>query len=404
MRLISFLLLSLLAACSGRSSQVEDDLGAYNSLGGGRRDNDFSRFKPTAVTFLRPRSFKALSGGLLAPPLAVSWGRQALVLHDGAIALVQEDSLIWTYRFPPAEHPTAGLAADSTGLIYTVTTSGIVRAIDTSAKVRWESPVDAAADSSAITVYTTPLAFADGVIVGSSRGTIARLGSSGKQQWSSLRGAGITAMVAADRSIGVVAGLSHNEYGKSDTLLLLDPSNGTVRWAAPVAGARILSGPALVGDLIVVGAATRTQSGEHAPFVIAFTRDGKESWRTPLMVIPRGLAGDAEGNVYVSGSGVAREFAGGAVASFTSDGKPRWNALFESGIPASVAVGNRFIYFVSRREGKTGLFTYTTDGGFRAFISIDIFPDVLSQLSVSPFGAVQLCGLEQPVILEGDDS
>jgi len=398
------LLLALSAAsCGDRSSSVTDDLGALNALGGSSRSNDFSRFGGTSITNLRPVVFDRIDGGLLAPPLAVARDREILLAENRTIAEVMRDSLLWLYRFPEGEYPLPPVAADSAGTIYSVSTRGMLRALSTGGAERWNHPLVERPDTNAFIAYVPPLAMAEGVIVGASDGTLARYSESGEVVWRTRRGAAVGTPIAGSSAIGIVVALTHNDYSQTDTIAALDPLTGAERWSNALSGVRILTGPAIVGDLIVVGAASLQKDGRRTPLVVALTADGREAWRTPLLIMPHGLAGDPEGNVYVSGSGAGQEFAGGAVESFDHDGTSRWQATFESGIPAAVAVGEDYIYFVARRNGRTGLYTYTHDGTFNAFISISMFPDVLAQIVLSPFGDIVLAGLDRPVLLEGGD-
>ena len=203
--------------------------------------------------------------------------------------------------------------------------------------------------------------------------------------------------------IGLVVGLTHNSYDMADTLLLLDPATGTERWARPMQGGRIVAGPVIAGSLIVVGEATRGDDEHRAPFTTAFGRDGKQRWRVPLLLMPRGIAADNVGSVYVACSGAGQEANGGAIVSLDTTGKKRWDVSLESGIPAAPSLSTDWVYFVSRRDGRTGLFTYGRDGVFRNFLAINVLPDVHAQSTISSFGELILAALDQPTLLRGGE-
>ncbi len=69
--------------------------------------------------------------------------------------------------------------------------------------------------------------------------------------------------------------------------------------------------------------------------------------------------------------------------------------------PAPPAVSAKWIYFVSRRDGRTGLYTYGQDGSFFSFIDISVLPDVLGAAMITSYGEVTLAGLEDGVLLQG---
>jgi outer membrane protein assembly factor BamB len=393
---------ALLAGCGRGGGAPHDAFGAYNGAGGAGRNHDFSRHNPSPASVLSAIELKRLGGGFLAPPLELPFGRMAVIARgDSAtlLAVVFRDSIIWSYRFPPDQHPMPGLAADSAGTLYSVTSHGLLKAFSPEGKPLWEHPI-ASADSGGIVIPSPPLALAAGVVVGNSAGTLARFDRDGRLLWSVRRQASLADAFAADPGLGMALGATHNNYEIADTLLALDPASGATRWAAP-AGGRIVQGPALAGKLIVVGTATAGADERRTPSLAAFTWDGRAAWRAPLLLMPRGIASDAQGNIYVSCSGTGDKAAGGAMISFDQAGRRRWMVTFESGLPAPAAVSGEWIFFVSRRDGRTGLFTYGHDGVFHNFVSIDTFPDVIATPMISSFGELIMSGMDVPVMLRG---
>jgi outer membrane protein assembly factor BamB len=352
------------------------------------------------VSNLSPILFKGLNGGLVTPPLQLSNDQMVLLLQNGLLAGIRFDSVNWTRQLAP-QFP--GIAADSTGQIYTISIRGDLTALHPDGTIAWTAPLRLPADSAEIINYSWPLALPAGVVLGSTRGELRRIGGDGKTLWEVRRGGAIMQSIAADPGLGIVVGVTHNDYGLSDSLVLLDPASGIQRWSAAVEGERIISGPAILGDLLVVGVASAGENGSRTPYAVAFTPQGKQAWRSPVPVMPRGIAGDLDGNVYVAGSGVRRDFAGGAVVSFDRSGKERWRVTLQSGVPAAPVTSKEWVYFVSRQDERTGIFTYGRDGKFSAFVPISTLPDVLPQPVITPFGQVMLGGLGDPVLLRGTE-
>jgi outer membrane protein assembly factor BamB len=391
---------ALLASCGRGGGTAFDEFGAYNALGGAHRNNDFSRHNAGPASSLTQLDFKSLGGGLLAPPLELTAGRLAAIARgEGAtyLATLFRDSVLWRYRFPDDQHPMPGIAADSSGTLYVATSRGLLRAFSSEGKPLWEHPI--ASDSVARLVVPSPLlSLGDGVIAGTSTGTLACFGHDGKQRWSIHRDLSFADQFAADPALGLAISATHNSYETVDSLIVVDPITGAVRWSA-AAGGRIVQGPVIAGKLIVVGIAVTGPDDRHVPSVAAFTLEGKPAWRMPLLLMPRGIASDRDGNLYISASGTGEQAVGGALVSIDPAGHRRWGVTLESGIPEPAAIGGEWVYFVSRRNGRTGLFTYGRDGLFHDFISIDTYPDVLALPMVTSFGELILAGLDQASLL-----
>lgn len=393
----------VLAGCGPGAAPVHDAYGAYNTLGGSHRDNDFSGLASPPAENLVPMEFPSLSGGFLAPPLELPGGRMALLSRSDTattLAVILRDSILRRYRFPQGEYPFPMLAAD-TGLIYAITTRGELNAIDMEGTVRWKKPTFQGIAADRIVVPAAPLAFGDGVIAGNSAGGLMRFDRSGRQIWSVQRGASPGSFFAGDPAFGLVMGLTHNSYELTDSVSLLDPATGSARWTKPLPAGRLIYGPIIVGNLIVVGAASSDTNDLRVPYLAAFRSDGSVAWRYSLSLLPRGIAADAEGNIYASCAGTRENAMGGALVSVDSAGGKRWEVNFESGMPAPPLVSADYVYVVTRNQGRTGLFTYSRDGVYANFISIHLHPDVLATMTLSSGGEVFMAGVDQAVLLRG---
>lgn len=391
------------AGCGPGAAPAYDPYGAYNTLGGAHRDNDFSGLDPSPVENLTAMEFPALAGGFLAPPLELSGGRMALLARSDTattLAIVMRDSILRRYRFPQGEHPFPMLAAD-TGLIYTITTRGELNAIDMEGTVRWKQATFQGIAADRIVVPAAPLAFGDGVVVGNSAGGLMRFDRTGRQIWSVQRGASLGGFFAGDPTFGLVTGLTHNSYENTDSISLIDPVTGAARWTKPLPGGRLIYGPVIVGNLIVVGAAARDTNELRVPYLAAFKSDGSVAWRYPLLLLPRGIAADAQGNIYASCAGTGEMAMGGSLVSVDSAGGKRWEVNFESGMPAPPLVGASYIYVITRNQGRTGLFTYSRDGIYANFVSIHSHPDVLATMMLTSYGELFMAGMDVAVLLRG---
>lgn len=393
----------LFTACGGRNGTSADPFGAYNSQGGAARAGNYSGTTSAPASDVVPVEYRGLSGGLLGPPLELPLGRMAIIARSDTmttLAVVQRDSMLWRFRFAPDEHPMPGIAADSAGTLYVITTRGRLRAFSAEGKQLWEHATQPDTPG-AIVVPSTLLALGDGVVFGNSLGRVMRYDHTGREVWRLARGASTSGTPAADPTIGIALIVSNNSYDIADTLLVLDPATGRQRWARPLNAGRVARGPAIVGNHILLGTVLRDDDDHRLPRLTAFNAQGSPAWTVPLPLLPQGIACDAEANAYVSCAGAGTRQIGGAMASFDTNGKQRWLVTLQSGVPAAASVGKDWLYFISRRDGRTGLFTYRHDGTYYDFVSIDIVPDVHAQTMISSAGELTLAALDVPALLRG---
>ncbi|HVZ39342.1 MAG TPA: PQQ-binding-like beta-propeller repeat protein [Candidatus Kapabacteria bacterium] len=399
---LALIALTLLwSGCSGSGGPAFDAFNAYNLDGGAARACNFSDRKPGPAGMLRPFLYHNLHGGLLGPPLELPLACFGFVTRSDAgsvLSVARQDSLFWSFTAPAGEYFMPGIAADSAGRIYAITTRGHLFALTPEGtRLRdWQTQ-----DCPGGLVLPSPLlALGSGTVLGNSNGEVMRYDAEGRLLWKVRRGASASDAMAADPHIGLAVPISHNSFDLADTLLLLDPATGSQRWAQSPGG-RIVQGPVIVGNLLMVGVVAQRDSLHQIPSLVAFTPEGKPAWRMPLLLTPRGIAGDNEGNIYVSGSGTGDEASGGILESVDPTGRERWQVTLKSGIPAAPAVSNDWVFFISRRDGRTGLFTYGRDGHFQNFVAIDVLPDVHARLTISSLGELVLAALDQPAIIVG---
>lgn len=400
----SLLLLLPILGCGGNSGPATDGFNSVNPRGGAAGVSNFSSVETSPASSFSVGEL-ALPGGLRTPPLELK-DRRLAVIYGGddrnrpGVAILYNDSILWRYPFPPDQYPMSGLAADSSGTIYTVTGQGLLKALSPEGGLLWEHPVaEEDTPEEGFVIPTLPLAVGSGVIVGDSRGNLVRFKPDGRRLWQIRRGASVVDRLAADPVHGLVVGLTHNSYAEVDTLLLLDPLTGGERWGRPTDGARLIVPPVITPGHILIGLATADSSEHRRGSIAAFSFSGGPAWKAPVPLMPRGISCDNGGNSYISCSGVGAVVDGGGVISFDSLGHLRWQKLFGSAIAAPVVVSSSLIQFISRRDGRTGLFTYNHAGIFREFVSIDAIPDVLAEMTLLSYGQLLLAGLDKATLI-----
>ncbi len=382
----------MLAACGGGTS---DEPFANGVRGGGERDGNYSPAALPAISSFTEILFDSLDAGFLGSPLPISGNVAAAVAGKGQLVFIRHEQLARVYRFGPDEYPLPELACDSAARVYAVTTGRLLCAVDTAGNLLWKREIMKGAGE--FDLPTWPLVVPGGVVAGTTGGTLKRFDFGGRETWSLQAGAQLVRSVPFSPELGIALGITRNDYAGSDTLLLLDEA-GKEKWRAPLQGLRIEYGPIITGGHVVIGASGKDAAGKYTPVVLAFGPAGKELWRTPLKVLPLGIAGDDEGNLYVSGGG-GSGLAGGIISSFGPDGTLRWEIRLPESVPSMpVTAGDRFC-FVALRDQTLGLYSYNSAGQLIGFAPISSLTDIVPVPVLLPYGSVLLAGVDEPVLL-----
>lgn len=383
----------LLASCGGAGSSEPM---VNCARGGASRANSFADISLPSISSFSESRFDSSLSGFNGPPMAVAGDRFAIVAADRRLVLCRYDMPEWIYRFDEGEYPLPELACDSAGTIYTGTVNGMLCAVNDSGRLVWKKSLGDVAPGS-FDLPTWPLVVPGGVVAGTTDGTVRKFDFAGTEVWSLGRGADLVRSVAFDPDAGIAIGITHNDYSRSDTIVLLD-ENGREKWAAPLQHLRIEYGPILVKGRVVVGVAERDMNGKYTPFVLTLDGSGREAWRAPLSALPLGIASDDDGNVYVSGGGGGR-LTGGMVASYDPRGTLRWEIAFSESVPSVPVTSSDRVCFIAVRERTLGLYTYMPDGRFVSFTSIDALAEIVPVPVIMPYGGLAIAGADEPVLL-----
>ena len=396
--LILCLCANLLAGCGGEEIPNSGEP-FLNATGGLNRANNFSFISIPAPSQLGEIRFDSLETGFLGTPLITSYDHLAVVTGDRRLAAIRYNTVKWTWQFEEGTYPLPELACDNAGTIYAVTTNQHLVAIDSAGKFQWEVSVQSSDTTTGrFALPTAPIAVQDGVIVGTTGGVLKKFDSSGNEAWSVQRGAGIARNVAYAPEVGLVCGVTENDYEMSDTLLAFN-ADGSVKWTVALPGMRIECGPFVVAGNVVAGIAAKDTNGRYQPFVLSLDTSGVERWRVPLKILPLGISGDGEGNIYVNSGGGSR-MGGGIVSSFDSEGTQRWEIVLPESIPSRLIVSSEWVCFVAFRNQTIGLYTYSRKGAFASFTPINILSEINPVPVILPHGSLIITAKSEPIFLQ----
>lgn len=387
---------AVLAGCGDEETSGSGEFLA-NATGGLNRAGNYSGTGIEAPTHFTELRFDSLGTGFLGTPLPASYDRVVVVTADRRLATIEYSIAGWTYQFRDGEYPLPELACDQSGTVYAVTTNRNLVAIDSAGKQLWEVPISTNDSTGRFDLPTAPLVVPEGIIAGSTNGELACFDRSGKRIWDMQCGADLLRTTAFSPEFGIVCGLTGNDYANSDTLLAIG-EDGSQKWAFPVTGMRIECGPAIIGENVVTGIAAKDTNGRYQPFLLAVNSQGTEQWRIPLPVLPLGLAGDNDGNIYLNSGGGSR-MGEGKVFCFTEQGELSWEVSLPASIPSRPVISAEWICFTAFRDQTLGLYTYNREGTFVSFTPIDILSDINPVPVILPHGSIVISAQSEPVFL-----
>ena len=367
-----------------------------NVSGGADRSRNFSDVSLSGFTGFSETVYDSLGAGFLGPPLPLSSDRLAVITTDRRLALIRYNVLLRTFQFPDGKFPLSDLASDSLGTVYVATTDGELHAVDSAGTLRWGLPLGGS-DSDDPGLPLAPLTVPGGVVCGTTSGWVGKFDPEGKDVWSKTFRPGLVRSPAFGPEVGIALGVTGNNYDLVDTLVLLGADGEeTGRMAV---GGRIEYGPIIVGERVVIGGAGRTEEGKYRPFVLSVDKEGKEEWRTPLQVLPTGIAADDDGNIYVCGGGGGR-ISGGSMVSLDVAGKVRWEIGLQRSVPIAPVIGGDLLCFLGMQEGSIGTFIYSRDGTFHNFAPVESLAEITLPPTVLPDGSFVIACSSEPIILK----
>ncbi|MGE3801556.1 MAG: PQQ-binding-like beta-propeller repeat protein [Candidatus Kapaibacterium sp.] len=383
----------LFLACGGGEEYVP------NMTGGEGRGQNFSHISLSTFSRFSENHYDSLGAGFLGPPLALASDKIAVVTTDRRLALMRYERILFTWQFPEGSYPLPELASDSLGTLYATTTEGNLYAVDTSGSMKWQASLHSPNDSNNYSLPLFPLTVPGGVVCGMTDGSLAEYDREGKELWRKTFGAGLVRPIAYREELGILLGLTQNDYDLQDTVVLLN-LKGEEKWRFAIEG-RIEYGPIIVEDRVVVGVAGREEEGKYTPSLLSIDANGTKEWEAPLTALPTGITSDGNGNTYVSGGGGSR-ISGGVVVSFDPEGAKRWEVGLQQSVPLSPLIAGDILCFLGVLDNSIGVFLYATDGTFQKFASVESTAKITLPPTVLPNGSYVIACSSEPILLKSN--
>ncbi len=374
----------------------------YNFYGGASRASNYElsgSFSTMIITDVpkdaaKKNNGEALPNGAATPPIPITFNHNYLASTDGYALRYANNKLEW--KSPLDELPSGKRAvaasfpcADVNDNFYLLANDGALYSFDKTGKRRSKQ---ALFTPSAQSFFSDLLLLKNGIITAFSangtNGTLIKLDADGKTEWRKEYTLAPTRTIAADEQENIVMGLSHNESGKSDSVLSLAP-NGSVRWAVQLAETRITKSPVLGGGVssggasgagIVLLAGIRERNGERTDILLALdAQTGKTLWEKPLTFAPQGMsigsqASSNEPLIVVAGYRVGVGEPLTLLYGFDQSGKELWRLSYDLAVIGAPMIGEENIAFVGTKGDAVGVYIMRKDGVFQQVISLSDAP------------------------------
>ncbi len=408
-KLISFpyklsLILLLISAILGLlSCSAELEEGPINQYGGAGRTNSYEVYGEfhTYNTYPDyPKPEYQDSAGVIAQPLVIASYKLILGTKNSKIKLLAGTNVHWEFDLDSNEYVAAGMCGDTRKNIYAVTTNHRLLSLDFTGKKRWEYEIKDSAVRER--VYADLLAVEDGIVLGSSSGLLMKFSHDGKLQWKRQSPFDLNRVFAADEEGNIAAALTQNEFGKSDSLVFLNP-DGKINWAKHLDSIRLINTPVIHEDRIFA-AGVKEIGYARMSIIYAFDKKGNIQWTKELNNIPKYLSVDADGKLYVASysSGIGEDMTG--VFCFDQDAELIWKIYFEAGVPYPLMISEESIAFIGSDRKGVGVYFLNREGVLMKGLSMSDIPNIYLKPAVLPDGVIIFAGSEILCSVRIDDT
>lgn len=380
----------VLSACSGDVKLEPDQLNMY---GGSRRASSFefvdAFVKGSPVNDKVELANDSTLPGAITPPLVLAEGDICIGTVDGTVARTIEDALVWQTPLAGKAVPAAAMCSDANDNVYALGNDGALTSLDRNGKQRWRSAIFRA--GSTIT-YSDLLAVKDGVVAAASYGDIVKISFGGKVLWRRSSTVSPTKTFAADGEGNLYVAMSHNEFGGTDSLLVLT-AQGRQVWSLAFEGTRLIKTPVITDNAVIV-TGVRNAENVRVSVLHKIDRMGRIQWSKELKITPRGVSVARDGTIYAAGfrAGVSDPLS--SVIAISPQGAELWKRNYEFAIPSPVLVSNEVLAFMGTKGMSTGLYYIMRDGTFVDVVSLGEMPVVNLQPAVNAQGVIVMASVE----------
>jgi putative pyrroloquinoline-quinone binding quinoprotein len=391
--------LVLLSSCGGDYSLEGKTLNMY---GGVKRSNSYEKYGGFLRYFSYVEKIKSTdTTGAIQAPLVVSGLETVVATKGGTICWINDRATTWEYSLPKDRLIASTMIADQDHNIYAIDNYGMIHGITNKGEKKFE--IQFGDTNQTIEIYSDLLAFGKSFVAATSNGKIAKFNYDGELVWEYNSELSPATSFAGDRDGAVFIPLSNNEFGKTDSLVIIK-TNGEIAWAKAFPNTRLFRTPTLGKDLILI-AGMREIQGQRLSILFALDSKGEIKWEKQLNVVPRFISLSENEDIYVVGYNAGIGEAISAVYCFDKEGKVKWNKFFELGVPAPLMIAENSVAFVGKDRESSGCFFLNKETGYVEKV-IDFEKEAACKLfpAVSPDGRITFACMNFLGLVRIDDT
>lgn len=391
---IIFLFHALLNSCT---QDFKDT--TYNLLGGASRTSSYEEYGQFPIQILTNERLNILdTTGIIQPPIAFGPQDYLIATKGGSIIRLADTRSVWEYKLDSGEVAFTSLAGIiSNGKSAFITNIGNFISLDSDGKLLYKRSLHSGHKNSFLT-FSEILALDDGFIIGTNEGKIVKFDTSGNIQKELSFPQSISKIVSSAGNT-VVFALSHNLFGRADTLIVAD-RNLNLQQTIGIENFRILAGPAIYNGKIYVGGSTETSAGRLGR-IVSFDLSGNKIYDIETDMVIRNISVDISENLYASGfnSGVAEYYSG--LYSYDVHGTERWKLYLKSSVISPLKICKKYVIFAGLTIEGAGIFSLRkNDGTLVKLNALNEMPLLYLHPAVTTEPLLVFFGSEKPNIVK----
>jgi outer membrane protein assembly factor BamB len=374
---------------------------AINLYGGTARTNNYEEFgnfyNQLVLTDIPPAND---SSGAISAPISISSANTIIATIGGSIVSIYKDRKEWEYKLPQYSVIAANMATDAKHNIYALDNDGNLFSISLGGALRWQKKIFTKKE--VLTTFSDLLSTSDGVVAASSNGEIKKIDFDGNIKWSVYRTLSTTQFFPSDEKGNIALPLTHDLYGKTDSLLLLN-KDGQTTWQIALDSFRIAKSPVMFqGKIYLIG--LKENNGNKIGTLFCIDMKGKIIWKKEINMHTRFISIANDGKIYVSAynAGIAEAYS--AVYCLNKNGNMLWSKFFEVAIPNPIMLSEDKLAFLASDKHSYSLFFLNKQGFVERTVSLADTYLFRSQPVVSPGSNIILAGSERLLVIRLDDT
>jgi outer membrane protein assembly factor BamB len=395
--LSTFLLLIAFCSCEFSRSLEGEEVNLMSNAG---RTSDYKKYGKLYLysAYLDLPIIEDTTGSYI-PPLALAANRVALTNLNGIVTVLTGKNPEWIAQLDSNAVAMSSMAADKEQNLYLIANNDVLYSFSKTGELRWKKYFPRTGKK--FIVYSDLLAQNDGIVLGSSSGLLVKLDHQGNILWEKMYSTAISRTFSANSKGELIIPLTHQSYGKTDTLLCLD-AGGNKLWSWQKNKFRILSFPVVTNEYIfIVG--TVGQSNEQINLAMALDMKGKLIWEKEINATPRFLSADDDNRIYIISYNLGLGKPITIANCFTKDGELEWEKYFETTAYSQMIIGNEYICFSGRKPTTSGVYFLEKNGEYVKTVSLSNLPDIVMKPDVKPDGVIIFAGSSRFSVVRIDD-